>query len=43
MIVVDRKNRLLFSNNIDQKKIKKDSMNSPIGKGLLGKKVGEFA
>ena len=25
MIVVDRKNRLLFSNNIDQKKIKKDS------------------
>jgi len=27
MIVVDRKNRLLFSNNIDQKKIKKDSTN----------------
>ena len=27
MIVVDRKNRLLFSNNIDQKKIKKDSLN----------------
>ena len=26
MIVVDRKNRLLFSNNIDQKKIKKDSI-----------------
>lgn len=27
MIVVDKKNRLLFSNNIDQKKIKKDSTN----------------
>ena len=26
MIVVDKKNRLLFSNNIDQKKIKKDSI-----------------
>ena len=26
MIVVDNKNRLLFSNNIDQKKIKKDSI-----------------
>ena len=37
MIVVDKKNRLLFSNNIDQKKIKKDSIS------YINKLIGDFS
>ena len=37
MIVVDNKNRLLFSNNIDQKKIKKDSIS------YINKLIGDFS